>query len=111
MKYLLDSSILLEGLLLQARAQEVHDLLSRAEAGELCLTDFSLHSIALILTRHGFHALLVQFVEDMVLSGFLTLIALSPSDLAQVVQNQLQYRLDFDDAISTRQQSGISWRL
>lgn len=39
MKYLLDSSILLEGLLLQARAQEVHDLLSRAEAGELCLTD------------------------------------------------------------------------
>jgi predicted nucleic acid-binding protein len=98
MKYLLDTNILLEGLLLQARAQEVRDLLTSAEPGELCLTDFSLHSIGLILTRHGFHALFVQFVEDMVLSGFLTLVSVSPSGLAQVVQNQQQYRLDFDDA-------------
>jgi predicted nucleic acid-binding protein len=97
-KYLLDSSVLLEGLLLQAQAAQVQQLLTLAPPGMLCISDFSLHSIGLILTRSKFHNVFIQFIEDMILSGFLTLLFVAPEELPQVVQYQLQFGLDFDDA-------------
>ncbi len=97
-KYLLDSSVLLEGLLLQAQATQVQQLLTLAPPGMLCISDFSLHSIGLILTRSKFHNVFIQFVEDMILSGFLTVLFVPPEELPQVVRHQLQFGLDFDDA-------------
>jgi hypothetical protein len=68
-KYLLDSSVILEGLLLQAQAAQVQQLLMLAQPGMLCISDFSLHSIGLILTRANLHNVFIRFVEDMILKG------------------------------------------
>lgn len=96
--YLVDSSVLLEGLLLQERADEVKQFLLRAPAGSLYLSDFSLHSIGLILTRAKLHDVFVQFVEDTVVRGFLRVLSLPAEALPQAVKHQLQHALDFDDA-------------
>ncbi|GIV06956.1 MAG: PIN domain nuclease [Fimbriimonadales bacterium] len=98
MKYLLDSNILLEGLLLQARADEVRALLLQAPSNTLCLSDFSLHSIGLILTRANLHHVFLEFVEDMLLSGYLHLVSVPPRVMLDLVKYQIQFNLDFDDA-------------
>jgi predicted nucleic acid-binding protein len=97
-KYLLDSSVILEGLLLQAQAAQVQQLLMLAPPGMLCISDFSLHSIGLILTRSNLHNIFIRFVEDMILSGFLSVLFVPAEDLPQVVRYQQQFGLDFDDA-------------
>ncbi len=51
--YLLDTSILLELLLEQERADEVEQFLRFAPGGSLYLSDFSLYSLGLILTRRA----------------------------------------------------------
>ena len=98
MKYLLDSSIILEGLLLQARADEVRELLLQAPNNTLYLSDFSLHSIGLILTRAHLHRVFLEFVEDMLVSGYLQLVSVPPEAMPELVEHQTRYRLDFDDA-------------
>ncbi len=97
-KYLLDSSVILEGLLLQAQAAQVRQLLMLAPPGMLCISDFSLHSIGLILTKSNLHSVFIRFVEDMILSGFLSVLFVPPEELPQVVRYQQQFGLDFDDA-------------
>ena len=97
-KYLLDSSVLLEGLLLQDQATQVQQLLTLAPPGMLCISDFSLHSIGLILTRSNLHSVFIRFVEDMILSGFLSVLFVPAGELPQVVRYQQQFGLDFDDA-------------
>jgi len=49
--FLLDTNIWLELLLNQERAEEVQKLLEAREAPHLAITEFSLYSIGLILTR------------------------------------------------------------
>ncbi|GBC93652.1 hypothetical protein HRbin15_02153 [bacterium HR15] len=98
MKYLLDTNILLEGLLLQARAEEVRELLLHAPPHTLCLSDFSLHTIGLILTRANLHHVFLEFVEDMLLSGYLPHVSVPPESMSDLVKYQTQFHLDFDDA-------------
>lgn len=98
MKYLLDSSVILELLLAQAQSNTVQQLIEAAEPEVLCLSDFALHSIGIVLSRLNLHHAYVRFVEDMILSGFLSVIRLPNAQLQGVVNNQLQYGLDFDDA-------------
>lgn len=45
MNYLVDTNIWLERMLDQERAADVAEFLNRVPADQLCLTDFSLHSI------------------------------------------------------------------
>jgi hypothetical protein len=51
--YLLDTNIWLERLLGQAQSQTVGDLLDAIPTEELCMTDFTLHSIGVICNRLG----------------------------------------------------------
>jgi len=55
MKLLLDTNIFLEIILEQENAQEARDLLSRVGAHELFVSDYSLHSIGLLLFRRRQH--------------------------------------------------------
>jgi len=54
---LLDTNIFLEVILDQQRSGEARALLSKVEEHELFLSDYSLHSIGLLLFRRGQHAL------------------------------------------------------
>jgi predicted nucleic acid-binding protein len=60
--YLLDTNIWLERMLDQERAAEVAELLAHVPTDQLCLTDFTLHSIGVILTRLKQPQAFVQFV-------------------------------------------------
>ena len=51
--FVVDTNVWLELLLEQEKAGEVRRFLEQTDASQLAITDFSLHSIALILCRLG----------------------------------------------------------
>jgi uncharacterized protein len=96
--YLLDTNIWLERLLDQQQSDVVRQLLERVPPGQLCISDFALHSIALALTRRDRQAAFVRLVQDILIDGGVRLIRLQPEDLQAVVKNMEEQRLDYDDA-------------
>lgn len=96
--YLLDTNIWLERFLEQDRADVVRRFLDAIPPEELFLTDFSFHSIGLILTRLKRFDILLRFVEDIFLEAGVTLIHLPPDDTPQILHVLQSSRLDFDDA-------------
>ena len=78
MRLLLDTNIFLEVILDQERAEEARTLLSKVEEHEFFLSDYSLHSIGLLLFRRGQHEIFRQFLIDMILEAGVTIIASQP---------------------------------
>lgn len=98
MRLLIDTNIFLEVLLEQDNAPASRELLSKTEEHDFFLSDFSLHSIGLLLFRHGRQDVFRRFLADMVLSGSIGIAALSPGEMETVIQAARQFNLDFDDA-------------
>ncbi len=98
MKLLIDTNIFLEVLLGQDKAPELQKLLSETEEHEFFLSDFSLHSIGLLLFRCHRYDTFRRFLADMVLSGVVGVVALAPGEMDAVMQAAQQFNLDFDDA-------------
>jgi hypothetical protein len=96
--YLLDTNIWLERLLEQERSRQVELFLQRVPSELIYITDFSLHSIAIILVRLEREDILGQFIEDLFLHGAVTLIRLDPVDFSQILRMVKMFKLDFDDA-------------
>lgn len=96
--YLLDTNIWLERLLDQDRADEVKQLLDAVPSDRLLVTDFSFHSIGVILLRLGLPDALLNFTNDLFASGSVRLLNLESTDMERVVAVASEYRLDFDDA-------------
>jgi predicted nucleic acid-binding protein len=96
--YLLDTNIWLERLLDQEHSDEVSRFLNQIPGEQLFITDFSLHSIGVILVRLKQAEALERFLEDVFNYGAVRLVHLLPQDLLQVVERIGQFRLDFDDA-------------
>ena len=96
--YLLDTNIWLERLLDQARAAEVKQLLDTLDSSELTLSDFSFHSICVILSRSGKFPVLDQFILDLFILGRVSLLRIAPSNTPAVTAAMQTQRLDFDDA-------------
>ncbi len=96
--YLLDTNIWLERLLEQERAEEVKQLLETVPSGRLLITDFSFHSIGVILLRLDRHEALLSFSKDLFADNSVRLLALEPSDMERLVAVGRNHRLDFDDA-------------
>jgi predicted nucleic acid-binding protein len=95
--YLLDTNIWLEQLLAQTQAKSVGQLLDTITTAQLLMSDFSLHSIGVILGRLGASPVFNQFVQDVLIDGGVGLISLAPVALQQVASVMALYRLDFDD--------------
>lgn len=96
--YLLDTNIWLERLLEQERSQEVGRLLSVLPSDQIIMTDFTLHSIGVILGRLGSAHVLAPFVEDIFIRGAVRLASVPPASMNRVVAAMQEYRVDFDDA-------------
>jgi len=96
--YLLDTNIWLERLLAQERSHEVGAFLSVIPARELLITDFSFHSIGVILNRLGQHEGFLRFVQDVFIDHGVSLVSLAPEKMPQVIGVMKAYGLDFDDA-------------
>jgi predicted nucleic acid-binding protein len=96
--YLLDTNIWLERLLGQAQSAVVGQLLERLPTEQMLMTDFTLHSLGVILNRLGQRAVFTVFVQDVLIDGGVVLTSLSAISMHRVVAVMDQFGLDFDDA-------------
>lgn len=96
--YLLDTNIWLERLLGQAQSASVGKFLETIPTDELLMTDFTLHSLGVILNRLGHRAILSPFVQDVLIDGGVLLVSLPPHAMDRVIATMDNFSLDFDDA-------------
>jgi predicted nucleic acid-binding protein len=96
--YLLDTNVWLERMLEQARSEEVRRLLDQVPSDHLLITDFSLHSIGVILNRLNRRDEFLGFVRDLFIDGAVALVSLEPGDMERLVAVMDRFGLDFDDA-------------
>lgn len=93
--YLIDTNIFLEILLKQEKIEPCKDFLDK-HIGELHLSDFSLHSIGVILFKFKKDAIFLKFTEDTLPKAHL--VSLPKSQYQSIIKSRKQQKLDFDDA-------------
>lgn len=98
MRALLDTNIFLEIILSQEKAEDAKNLLLKSAQHEFFLTDYSLHSIGLLLFRRKQHEAFRAFLEDVLVNGGISLLSLLPDDMDAVISASQEFGLDFDDA-------------
>jgi len=96
--YLVDTNVWLERLLDQTKANEVRQFLDNIPSEHLFITDFSFHSIGVVLHKLKRMDALLSFVKDAFIDGAVILLHLSPEDSQRIIQVIEQFNLDFDDA-------------
>ncbi len=92
---LIDTNIFLEILLNQEKNEVCKAYLSQ-KIGKICMSDFSLHSIGVILFRYKKFDLFNTFVNDVLAK--VKLVTLQPGTYIRVTEIANQFKLDFDDA-------------
>lgn len=97
MKFLLDTNIFLELILSQANESSVRKLLNKAQVAQMFVTDFSIHSIGVLLFRKKQHEKFSSFLDDMFSLGIHP-IKLPDDELDVAVLIGKKFGLDFDDA-------------
>jgi len=97
-RLLIDSSVLLEFLLNQERADEVARFFERTPHAALYVTDFAFHSVALILVGRKRGEALARFVNDLLGVRGATLLRLTPDEVVSLATRTGELGLDFDDA-------------
>ncbi len=96
--FLLDTNIWLEELLGQRQAKSVAKMLNMLDLSEICITDFSLHSIGVICDRLQQRDVFVQFVQDVLIDGEVLIVSVPPNQMERLVEVMDNFNLDFDDA-------------
>jgi predicted nucleic acid-binding protein len=96
--FLLDSNIWLERLLEQEKSEEVGQLLATVPAHQLGISDFSLHSIGVILFKLKRAELFNRFITDLFSEGNVMLYRLSVNEHVTLLDVSSRYNLDFDDS-------------
>jgi len=98
MRLLIDTNIFLEVILDQEKAGDAKSLLTRNEEHDFFITDFSLHSIGLLLFGRKQHDAFRQFLIDMIQKAGMRIINLSTGDMELLIKSAERFSLDFDDA-------------
>ena len=96
--FLLDTNIWLELLLEQEKADHVRRLLEAEEAWQFAVTDFSVHSVGVVLTRLKQGDLFLDFLSDTLEDSALRVVRLDTASLKEVPGVCRKFGLDFDDA-------------
>lgn len=97
-KILLDTNIFLEIFLEQENAEEAIELLNKCSRHDFFISDFSFHSMGILLFRRKQHDIYCQFVNDMIFTAGVNIVSLSSDDTESVVSSAKKFNLDFDDA-------------
>ncbi len=95
MMYLFDTNIFLEILLSQDKSVDCKKVLTD-NLDDIFITDFSLHSIGVILFRFGKEAAFFDFVSDVLPK--IEIISLSKESYRKLSEFKSEYNLDFDDS-------------
>jgi predicted nucleic acid-binding protein len=96
--YLVDTNVWLELLLEQAKADEARQFFQGVESTSLAITEFSLYSLGVILTRLKKDDVFEDFLSDTIEDSGVMRIRLETADLKEILAVRRRYRLDFDDA-------------
>ena len=96
--YLVDTNVWLELLLEQQKEADVRQFFQNVEARLLSITDFSLYSIGVILTKLKKDDVFKDFLSDTIEDSGVIRICLDTIDLKQVIVVRQRYQLDFDDS-------------
>ncbi len=96
--HLLDTSIILELLLDQVKADEVERFLRNTSTEDLHLSEFTLYSLGIVLVRRKLHDTFLRSVEDLLVTGGIRLVRLGVKDIQDIVHAARRFNLDFDDA-------------
>jgi len=97
-RLLIDTNIVLEVLLEQSAAAEARDLLAKVNEHEFYISDFSVHSIGVLLFRQAKHDVFSEFLNDTLVRAGMALATLPADRMVTVVDVARRFRLDFDDA-------------
>jgi len=98
MIYLVDTNIWLERLLEQEKNLYVKKFLDQVPSELLCISDFSLHSIAVILFKHKKYDIFEKFINDIFHENEISVISIPSKSLNQLSKISVTYGLDLDDA-------------
>lgn len=93
--FLADTNIFLEVLLAGNKAEECKTFLVQ-NYGKVHISDFSLHSIGVILFRQGQESVFKLFFEDV--SSNTQIVSLAKESYLKLPQLKQRFKLDFDDA-------------
>lgn len=99
--YLIDTCIFLEILLDQVKAESCIEVIEKIRSGKIkgYITSFTLHSIAVILSRFKKLDALDEFLKDILTLTNLEIVYTDIVDELKVVQIMNDLNLDFDDCI------------
>ncbi len=90
----IDTNIFLEVL----NSEEARELMNKGERHDFFISDFTFHSIGLLLFRRKQYDTYRQFLNDMIFTAGVKIISLSPYDTESVINSAQKFNLDFDDA-------------
>lgn len=93
--FLVDTNIFLEILLAQDKKEECKQFLAE-NIGDVNISDFSVHSIGVILFRYNEEHLFERFISDVVSN--MSVLSLPPTLLPETIEAKVKFNLDFDDA-------------
>jgi predicted nucleic acid-binding protein len=96
--FVVDTNVWLELLLEQEKAVEVRQFLEITEARLLAITEFSLYSIGIVLTRLKKDNVFEDFLLDTVEGSGVARVRLDIAGLNQLLAVRKKFQLDFDDA-------------
>ena len=96
--FLLDTNIWLERLLGQEQAEIAAELLDALSPSDICMTDFTLHSIGVMCSRLKQRDVSVKFVDDVLIDAGVVLVSIPANKMKRVVEIMDRFRPDFDDA-------------
>ncbi len=97
-RYLVDTNIWLERLLDQGKSDIASKFLDSSPIDSLFVSDFSIHSIGVILSRLKKYNVLKKFLNDLFVNGQIELLSLYSVDLLDVIENIKKHKFDFDDS-------------
>ena len=94
--YLLDTNIFLELFLDQEKSNYIKKFFNTIDTTEISLTDFSLHSIGIILSRLRKRDVFNQFINDIILVGNIQILSIMPEEIEELSKISKRYNFDFD---------------
>jgi predicted nucleic acid-binding protein len=97
MKYLLDTNIIIEGLLGGKKGEDVKNLFKKVDIFLMAITDLSLHSIGIILFRFKKKDLFFSFIKDTIYNG-MAVLSLEIENFKKLYFFSEKFNIDFEDA-------------
>ncbi len=97
MRLLPDTNIFFEVLLGQEKSEDVKRLLT-TRGRQFYITDFSLHSIGVLLFRKKQSDVLDEFAVNIVGGAGMEMLTIPIDGMGHVTENAARFNLDFDDA-------------